>query len=298
VFQDFFRSSKTEGPLRIAVLGSSGMLGSKVAALFRRFGHEVFAPDWAEWDLTRTGDFGGFFADHEFEGLINCAAFTDVDACEDPSVYPKALAINGAGPGCLASECRKSGRWMVHLSTDYVFDGSADRPYAEAEPVRPINAYGRTKAEGERGFLESGTEGYLVRTSWLYGPNGRNFVKTMAGLLRTRPSVEVVDDQLGGPTYTGDLAAFLLDLVETRPPMGIYHFANEGVVSWRGFAEAVRDGLHVACEVLPVTSEKFSRPAKRPRNSCFDLTKARGVSRKPLRPWREALADYLKEERL
>lgn len=197
----------------------------------------------------------------------------------------------------MAKLSKELNRWMIHISTDYVFDGKGTEPWKETDTPKPLNGYGRTKWEGEWRFQEAGTLGWIIRTSWLYGPNGKNFVKTMAGLMSQKERVEVVDDQVGGPTYTEDLAQFMLDIAETKPPAGFYHYANEGYVSWHGLTLAIRDEMGLKnCQVLPVTSDRFSRPAKRPGNSRFDLSKARSVSRKPLVPWREALKRYLAEE--
>jgi dTDP-4-dehydrorhamnose reductase len=275
------------------------MLGSEAVIRLRASGHEILVPDRSTLDLADPRSLERFFQIQTFDGLVNCAAFTAVDACEDPSQYPLAWRINGEAPGEMARLSRASGRWMIQVSTDYVFDGTLDRPYQEGDPVNPVNAYGRTKLEGERLFQEAGSPGWIVRTSWLYGPRGRNFVKTIAGLLGTREKLEVVDDQTGGPTATADLADFFQSLLQTGAPHGIYHFAGSGFTTWYGFAEAIREELKItACELVPVPSGKFPRPARRPKNSRFDLRKAEAVSRGPSRPWREALREYLREEGL
>jgi dTDP-4-dehydrorhamnose reductase len=285
--------------MRIALLGSSGMLGSKVALAFGEAGHTMITPSRQELSLADEGALERFYQDQPFDGVINCAAFTAVDACEDPAQYPLALRINGTAVGKMARLSQSSGRWLIHLSTDYVFNGKSANPYREEDPTDPVNAYGKTKLEGEWLFHEAGEPGWMVRTSWMYGPHGRHFVKTMAGLLRTKDKVEVVNDQIGGPTYTGDLAQFLLELCEKRVAKGVYHYANSGTVSWHELACAIRDELGIkSCEVIPVTSDRFPRPAQRPKNSSFDLTKAESVSKDLIRSWREALGDYLREELL
>lgn len=280
--------------MRVVVLGSIGMLGSMVTRLFSEAGHDVLAPSLDEVDFTVSGSLDRYYKKETFEGLVNCAAYTAVDACEDPIKYPLVLKLNADAVGDLARLSVRHGRWLIHISTDYVFDGKGEKPYVETDPADPQNAYGRSKWEGEKRFVEGGSPGWVVRTSWLYGPNGKHFVDTIAGLLRTKPRVEVVDDQVGGPTYTGSLAHFLLDLAETQPAHGFYHFADGGTTSWYGFAVAIRDELGLKTEVAPVTSEKFNRPAKRPANSRFDMSKARSVARYPMRPWREALVEYLR----
>jgi dTDP-4-dehydrorhamnose reductase len=285
--------------MRIALFGFDGMLGTKTAGLFQAAGHTLLMPHMDELDLTRPGDLERFYKKNKFEGAVNCAAFTAVDACEDIAHYPLALMINATAVGTMAKLAKATGRWLVHISTDYVFDGTGEEPWKVDAPIHPLNAYGQSKAMGETLFREHGMPGWIVRTSWLYGPGGKHFVKTMVGLLRTKERVEVVDDQTGGPTYTGDLARFLLLLAETKPEKGIYHYANEGFVTWHGFTRAIREELGIkACEVAAVTSERFTRPAPRPKNSRFDLSRAQSLPGAFLRPWREALRDYLKEDSL
>jgi len=275
------------------------MLGARLCELLALSGHAVLATDLPQLDITDPKALEDYFRSQTFDGLVNCAAFTAVDACEDPAQYPKALKVNGEAVGEMARLAGSSGRWMIHISTDYVFNGESERPWREDDPSGPVNAYGRSKLEGERLFHGAGDPGWIVRTSWLYGPNGRHFVKTMAGLLRQKNRVEVVDDQTGGPTYTGDLARFLLRLAQARPPLGTYHYANEGYVTWCGLTRAIREELGVqTCEVAPVTSDRFPRPAQRPKNSRFDLGKTRSVFPGGLRPWREALREYLALEPL
>ncbi len=284
--------------MRIALIGAGGMLGSRMATLLRVSGHQVLSPVRSLLDITDPAGLETFFKNETFDGMVNCSAFTAVDACEDPAQYPIALKVNAQSVGEMAKLSREKKRWLVHVSTDYVFDGKGERPWREEDPIQPLNAYGQTKAEGERLFQEQGCPGWIVRTSWLYGPQGKHFVRTMAKLMREKTSVEVVEDQIGGPTYTGDLARFILDLVEGKPAKGVYHFANEGYVSWHGFADAIRKELGLSCEVKSIPSSRFPRPAKRPFNSRFDLSKSRAVARNPFRPWREALKDYLATEPL
>jgi dTDP-4-dehydrorhamnose reductase len=185
----------------------------------------------------------------------------------------------------------------VHFSTDYVFDGQKPSPYLESDPTTPINIYGKTKLMGEKEIQEIGPAAYIIRTSWVYGPNGPNFVRTIAGLLKSKTQLPVVTDQVGGPTYTGDLASFALALLERKAQTGLYHFANGGYTSWNGFAQEIKKVLAITtCEILPATSEQFVRPARRPANSRFDLSKAAAVLGRPPRPWQDALKDYLEKE--
>ncbi|HVM31810.1 MAG TPA: NAD(P)-dependent oxidoreductase, partial [bacterium] len=173
--------------MEVALLGSRGMLGGQIADALRRAGHSVLAPSHAEADLARPLTLEKFFQAHDFPLLINCAAFTRVDACEEAAWHSEAFAVNGVGVGWLAKFCRLQGRTLVHFSTDYVFDGEKEGPYLETDRPAPINAYGRTKKQGEDLILAEKCDFYLIRTSWLYGPGGRNFVTTMLELFKTKP---------------------------------------------------------------------------------------------------------------
>lgn len=254
------------------------------------------APDLSELDLSDDRSIDRGLKGKTFDVLVNCAAFTDVDACEDPAVYPTALRVNGTALAPLAAACRERGAVLVHFSTDYVFDGTKGSPYREEDPVRPVNAYARTKRIGEEALLAAGGRPLLIRTSWLYGPGGRHFPGTIARLMRERGEVRVVDDQRGGPTYTADLALFTAELLETGAPPGIYHFSNEGETTWYGLALAVKRLLGLEARVEPTTSASFPRPARRPPDSRFDLTKARRAVGHPIRPWEEALKEYFAGE--
>jgi len=273
------------------------MLGSKALEFLKTRGHEVLAPSRAEVDLSRPHTLEAFFRNTTFDVLFNCAAFTRVDACEEPAKFSMAMAVNGAAVGWLAKFCKAFGRTLVHFSTDYVFDGKKGDPYREEDPTSPLNVYGLSKRQGERLILTEDFPFYLIRTSWLFGPNGNNFVRTMADLLISKPRVEVVDDQLGGPTYTGDLAAFALELLEKKAPSGLYHFCNDGYASWYDFAVEIRKRTGFSsCAVVPVPSENVFRPAARPADSRLDTLKAITVVGHPPQPWKDALGEYLEKE--
>jgi dTDP-4-dehydrorhamnose reductase len=284
--------------LKIALLGSTGMLGSRMAQELTRRNHQVLAPVREAVDLTRPLLLEKFFRENDFEVLINCSGYTRVDYCEDPSQFPIAQAVNGAGVAWLARFCRQKGRFLVHYSSDYVFDGAKEEPYDETDPPHPLSAYGRTKWEGERLLRIEGPGHYIIRTSWLYGPGSRkNFVTSMIDIFKTRPKAEVVSDQVGAPTYAPDLAGFTLELVERRAPSGTFHFANSGFASWFDFASAIQSKTGLTqCRLVPASTDIVFRPASRPPNSRFNLSKAEGVLGKPIRPWSEALDEYLKKE--
>ncbi len=282
--------------MKIALLGSTGMLGSKALEVFKQSGHELLVPLRNELDLSQVDQIESYFKKNSFDVLVNCSGFTQVDACEDKEKALAAWTVNGTAVGVLARCCKTSGRVFVHFSTDYVFDGTKPEPYQETDKVNPVNVYGQTKLEGEKLIQTENPFFYLIRTSWVFGPNGPNFVKTIADLLKTKTKIEVVTDQVGGPTYTGDLAKFALELLDKKSEAGLYHFANDGYTSWNGFAQEIKVLMGSACEVAPTLSEKFVRPAKRPVNSRFDLSKAaRAAGHRP-RPWQESLKDYLAKE--
>ncbi len=283
--------------MKIALLGSTGMLGSKTAEFLKTRGHELLTPNRSEADLSYPHTLEKFFQSNAFEVLINCAAFTRVDACEEPAKFSMALNVNGTSVGWLAKFCKKMNRILVHYSTDYVFNGSKNEPYQETDPTDPLNVYGKTKRQGEKLIEMENSYSYLIRSSWVFGPHGDNFVNKIAGLLKTKSRLEVVSNQVGGPTYTGDLAQFTLELLEKKAEPGLYHFANEGYVSWHGFAKEIQKQLGLAsCEVVPVSSENVFRPAQRPANSRFNLEKAVKAIGHPIRSWQEALREYLTKE--
>ena len=220
--------------------------------------------------------------------LVNCAAYTAVDRAETEKDL--AMTVNAEAPGILASLCREHGARFIHLSTDYVFDGKANSPYREEDPTAPTSVYGLSKREGERRALESNPDSVVIRTSWVYFEHGKNFVKTMMRLMRDRERVGVVNDQFGSPTYAGDLAECILQLLESsRWVPGVYHFSNEGDIAWHEFAVAIRDIIGSACKVDAITTEQYPTPAPRPAYSVLDKRKIIETYGIRLVPWRESL---------
>ena len=283
--------------MKIALLGATGMLGSEVADFLKAQNQELILPDRSEADLDYPHTLEKFFQSQSFDVLVNCAAFTRVDACEEPAKFSMAMNVNGTAVGWLAKFCKKANRILVHYSTDYVFDGRKEEPYQETDATAPLNVYGRTKCQGEKLLITENPHYYLIRSSWVFGPKGKNFVDTMVGLMRSRSRIEVVDDQVGGPTYTADLARFTWELLEKKAASGTYHFANSGYVDWCGFAKEIQRKMKLTrCEIMPVSSDRVFRPAERPANSRFDLTKAAQAVGHPPRGWQEALKEYLAKE--
>ncbi|WP_394615574.1 dTDP-4-dehydrorhamnose reductase [Lentzea sp. JNUCC 0626] len=267
----------------ILVPGGRGQLGHDLAEL----SSDVRALSSADLDVTKVtaDDLAGASA------VINCAAYTAVDAAETDE--DRAFAVNAVGPGLLAEACASLGIPLIHVSTDYVFAGDGDRPYEPSDPVGPKSAYGRTKLEGEHRVLEAG--GYVVRTAWVYGVNGSNFVKTMAALESSRPSLSVVDDQLGSPTWSHDLAAGLLELSSVLPEQRLLHATGGGEVTWFGFARAIFEELGAdPARVQPCTTADFPRPAPRPAYSVLSGAAWAAAGLRPLPHWRSALSDAFK----
>ncbi|MET8762235.1 dTDP-4-dehydrorhamnose reductase [Lentzea sp. NPDC004782] len=267
----------------ILVPGGRGQLGHDLAAL----SPDVRAVPSAELDVTRVAvdDLAGATA------VINCAAYTAVDAAETDE--GRAFEVNAVGPGLLAEACASLGIPLIHVSTDYVFAGDGTRPYEPSDPVGPKSAYGRTKLEGERRVLAAG--GWVVRTSWVYGAHGSNFVKTMAALESSRPELSVVDDQVGSPTWSHDLAAGLLELVSVLPPARLLHATGGGETTWFGFAQAIFAELGAdPARVRPCTTADFPRPAPRPAYSVLSGASWAAAGLRPLPHWRSALSEAFK----
>jgi dTDP-4-dehydrorhamnose reductase len=221
---------------------------------------------------------------------VHCAAWTDVDGCEaDPE---RARRDNTVATSHVARAATATGASLLHISTDYVFDGDKDGPYREDDATAPLGVYGRTKLDAEDAVRRQVPRAWIVRTSWLFGPGGRNFVRTVAGLTAERDEIRVVCDQFGSPTYAPDLAAALAAILE-RGRFGTYHVTNAGACSWFDLATAVRDRLGSACRVLPCTSAEYPRPARRPHNSVLDGAFYRAQGLPAPRPWGCALDDYL-----
>lgn len=269
--------------MRILVTGAGGMLGSDVVAAARAAGHEPIGLARAELDVADPGALRAAVAASSPDVIVNCAAYTNVDGAE--SEQTRAFAINGEGAGNVA----RTGVRTVHVSTDYVFDGTKESPYVESDPVGPRSAYGRSKLEGERQVAAAGEHHAIVRTAWLFGTGGPNFVETMLRLAAERGEVAVVTDQVGCPTFTGHLAEALVDLAGREAP-GIHHVAGAGSCSWNVFAREIFRLAGVECAVADATSEQMARPAPRPSNSVLHSTR----SDTPYLPsWEDGLAAYL-----
>ena len=278
--------------MKIAITGASGMLGR---ALCRTFGDGFEVSPWRsrDLDITSLADVRRRIAQLRPDWIVNPAAYTAVDRAESEAV--QACRVNALGSRHLAMAASETGCRLLTFSTDYVFDGESKRPYLESDPVCPINEYGRSKWMGEDYVRNLCRRHLIVRTSWLYGPGGQNFADEMLRQAADRSELEVVDDQVGSPTYSRDLAAKTLELVELGG-QGTYHVTNSGQCSKYEFACRTFEISNLKVTVHPVPSSKFPRPAPRPRYSVLESRRLLRDSIPPMRPWQDALADYLESK--
>jgi dTDP-4-dehydrorhamnose reductase len=273
--------------VRWMVTGAAGMLGTDVVDILTSAGHEVRAVDLPELDITSPEQVDAQVRDVDI--VFNCAAYTAVDNAE--TAEGLAFTINAVGPQLLARAAHVAGARMIQISTDYVFDGSATEPYAATAPMAPRSAYGRTKAAGEWAVRAEAPDHLILRTAWLYGEHGPNFPKTMARLAGERDELTVVDDQVGQPTWTRDVADLAVRLVDAGAPPGTYHATSSGQCSWFDFARAiVSTAGHDPEKVKPTTSAAFVRPAPRPAWSVLGHGDLETVGIVPIGPWEERWA--------
>ena len=273
---------------RVLITGGSGMLGRAWQQLLRQRCIEYAAPSHAELDITRPEAIHRYITGN-YSVVVNCAAWTDVDGAEEHE--SEATTVNGTMVGTLAERCRQVNAMFVHYSTDYVFNGDTDMPYAIDQPRKPINAYGRSKAVGEQIVERAGGRYLLIRASWLYAPWGKNFVRTIARLVRERKLIRVVDGQRGRPSSCEHLARTSLALIEHHAT-GIYHVADGGECTWHEFACEIARHVNPNCEVVPCQDNEFPRLAKRPRYSVLDLNYIEAMLG-PMPLWQENLANVL-----
>jgi dTDP-4-dehydrorhamnose reductase len=283
---------------KILITGANGQLGSDFRELSGFFpGYNFVFTDVNELNISSEKDVRLFFEKENPDYLINCAAYTAVDNAEDDE--KNANLINNIAVGILAKETFKSKVMFFHISTDYVFDGNSCTPYLETDKINPVSVYGKTKAEGELAVQKFNTEATIIRTSWLYGNYGNNFVKTMIRLGKERDSLQVVFDQIGSPTYSGDLASTILHIIDNTSKKlmpykpGIYNFSNEGVCSWYDFALATHEFAKVSCKVIPVNSSAFPTKAKRPSYSVLNKEKLKTSYRIEIPYWRDSLKNCI-----
>ena len=273
--------------MKVTVTGAGGMLGHDVVLAATNAGHDVAALDHADLDVTEPDRIRARLERDRPDAVINCAAWTDVDGAEGQE--DEAMAVNGAGAGHVAAVAAGVGATVVYVSSDYVFDGEKDSPYVEVDQPAPLSAYGRTKLAGEEATAAANPRHFVVRSSWLFGVAGRNFVETMLQLAGDHGEVLVVRDQVGSPTYTWHLASGLVRLIEGSA-WGIHHMAAAGECSWYEFAREIFDQAKVECRVLSGTGEMLGRPAPRPAFSALATQREHAIV---LPTWRDGLAGYL-----
>lgn len=270
--------------INVLVTGANGMLGQDLCPILENSGYRVIKTDVDTMDITNFEQVASVISKENPEIVIHCAAYTNVDKAEED--IETARLINAVGTENIAKVCGANDITMVYISTDYVFNGQKNSPYLPTDKTDPINNYGLTKFEGEQAVQKYCEKYYITRTSWLYGIHGKNFVETMLSLTN-KPELKVVDDQVGCPTWTVDLANGILTIINEKKPFGIYHVCGSGVTSWYGFAEEIfsQSGLNV--NLKPCTTDEFPRPAKRPEYSVMQNDKI-------CEDWQLALSKYLK----
>lgn len=278
----------------ILVTGANGQLGNEM---------QVIAASWPEYHflfvsrnqlpVDNAVALQQYFRENNIAVCVNCAAYTAVDKAETEA--EQAFLINGEAVGHLAALCKARHALFIHISTDYVFDGTATTPYLENHPVNPVNAYGASKLKGEQLALQNNPASIIIRTSWVYSSFGNNFVKTMLRLMKDREQINVVADQLGCPTYAADLAAAIMHIVGSgNPEAGIYHYSNAGIINWYQFAVAIKELTGSACIVNPIVSAQYPTPAKRPSYSVMDTTKIQRTFSLSIPGWQSSLQKCLK----
>ncbi len=275
--------------MNILLTGCNGQLGNEIQLLEKDYGqHRFFNTDVAELDITNQLAVADFVGRNEIDGIINCAAYTAVDKAEDNKEL--CTTLNTVAPAYLAAAVEKRGGWIVQVSTDYVFNGKAHKPYVETDTPSPDSVYGSTKLAGELGVQKFCKRAMVIRTAWLYSTFGNNFVKTMIRLGKEREELGVVFDQIGTPTYAGDLAKAIMTAVEKGIKPGVYHFSNEGVTSWYDFTKAIhRIAGITTCKVRPIHTSEYPTPANRPHFSVLDKTKIKETYDMEIPYWEESL---------
>ena len=284
--------------MKILVTGTAGQLGRELVLMLQAAGEEVVGIDQQELDLSRTDEVAAGIANYGVDWVINCAAYTQVDKAEEDREL--AFLINRDSAGAVAIGVKRCRGRLVHISTDFIFDGKQSRPYKEDDVANPLGVYGQSKLEGEQLVHKVMPEAIILRTAWVYGIHGHNFVKTMLRLAAEREELNVVDDQIGTPSWTADIASAIQTLIN-RNAAGTYHFTNEGVASWYDFADSI---VHIARDldfpikakiVKPIPSSEFPTPATRPPYSVLNKQKIRNLLDRDIPHWQQSLEQMLRQ---
>ena len=281
--------------MNILITGCNGQLGNEMQLLeMENRQHTYFNTDVQELDITNREAIVKFVDEHEVDGIVNCAAYTAVDKAESNEQLCDLL--NHVAPGYLAEAIERRGGWLIQVSTDYVFDGTNHKPYVETDPVCPNSVYGRTKLAGEQAAQKACSRTMIIRTAWLYSTFGSNFVKTMIRLGNEKPELGVIFDQIGTPTYARDLAVAIMTAINQGVKPGVYHFSNEGVISWYDFTKAIhRIAGITSCHVRPLHTSEYPTPTARPHYSVLDKTKMKQTYGIEIPYWEESLRECMEK---
>ena len=279
----------------ILVTGSNGQLGNELRSLSDQYSafHFIFLTK-EELPVDNEKVVNDFFKSHTLHYCINCAAYTAVDKAEAEKEF--AFSVNADAPGILAKACKENNTKLVHISTDYVFNGASTVPYKENDPTDPRSVYGASKLEGERKIIQANSDSIIIRTSWVYSEFGKNFVKTMLKLMKEKQEISVVNDQIGSPTYAADLAETIMKIISNCQLSianwihGIYNYSNDGIISWYNFALAIKELTGSHCKIDPIPTSQYPTPAKRPAYSVLDKTKIQQTFGIKLKDWKASLA--------
>lgn len=279
--------------MKILITGCNGQLGNEMQLLEKENPqHTYFNTDVAELDITNQAAIEAYVEEHQIDGIVNCAAYTAVDKAEENEALCQLL--NAEAPAYLAHAMGKRGGWMIQISTDYVFDGTKHTPYVEDDETCPNSVYGKTKLVGELNVQKLCERSMIIRTAWLYSTFGNNFVKTMIRLGNEKPELGVIFDQIGTPTYARDLAVCIMTAINQGVKPGIYHFSNEGVISWYDFTKAIhRIAGITSCHVRPLHTAEYPTPAARPHYSVLDKTKVKQTYGIEVPYWEESLRECI-----
>jgi dTDP-4-dehydrorhamnose reductase len=286
--------------MKVLITGSNGQLGSEIKELASDYENlECVFKDLSELDICDAEVLNTFILDQHINTVINCAGYTAVDKAEEEALI--AQKVNSEGVLNLANALKKVGGKLIHISTDYVFDGNHSQPYKESDPVSPIGVYGQTKRSGELAVLNGSIDAIVIRTSWLYSVYGNNFVKTMLRLGNEKKSIQVVSDQKGTPTYAKDLAKTCLDILSDTSSTNLsnkgslYHYSNEGITSWYDFATAIMEISNIDCRVIPIEIKDYPTQARRPLYSVLDKSKIKSDFKVTIPHWRDSLTNCIKK---
>jgi len=275
------------------ITGSNGQLGQEIKKLSAGLEHKFYFTDVEELDVTSAGQIKSYMGQNRIDFIVNCAAYTAVDKAE--SDVQKAELINKTGPANLANVSKELDITLLHISTDFVFDGKKNTPYLETDQVNPLSVYGRTKLDGESEIIKNASTFVIIRTSWLYSMHGNNFVKTIARLAKERPEINIVSDQIGSPTYASDLAKAIIEIIPKikKGTKEVFHYSNEGTTSWYDFAVKIVELNNLKCKVNPIPSTEYPTPAKRPAYSVMDKTKIKKYFGLSIPTWQDSLVSCI-----